>query len=321
MSKNVLGEKLQTLSHISPNDPNYKNAHARFLQEYYAMRKQSEESLLGRLSMSQRKQLHPLMLQIIKLKNRMEGISVEVLNDRRKKGGKTTIFAVTHVGKSDVEAVSEAIGSHYTLLSGDYERMQGTINETFLKLNGVVYVCEHDREDRRSAIGRLVEQLAQGVNLMYFPEGTWNLSDHLPVLPCYWGIIEVAQRGDAVIVPVAAEQYEKHFVVNIGEEIDVKPYGEDKGVAIGIVRDAMATLKWKIWESRPRVKRQDIPKDEWTSFIQQRLAEWPLTQEEVWNAVFLPKEITPPRDAFAHLATIQINQRNAFLLKGNRKIL
>lgn len=295
--------------------------YARFLQEYYAMRKQSEESLLGRLSLSQRKRLHPLMLQIIKLKNRMEGISVEVLNDRRTKGGKPIIFAVTHVGKSDVEAVSEAIGSHYTLLSGDYERMQGTINETFLKLNGVVYVCEHNKEDRRSAIGRLVEQLGQGVNLMYFPEGTWNLSDHLPVLPCYWGIIEVAQRGDAVIVPVAAEQYEKHFVVNIGEEIDVKPYGEDKGAAIGIVRDAMATLKWEIWESRPRAKRQDIPKDEWASFIQQRLTEWPLTQEEVWNAAFSPKETTPPRDAFAHLATIQINQRNAFLLKGNRKNL
>ena len=33
---------------------------------------------------------------------------------------------MTHVGKSDVETVSEAIGSHYTLLSGDFERMQGT---------------------------------------------------------------------------------------------------------------------------------------------------------------------------------------------------
>ena len=64
-------------------------------------------------------------------------------------------------------------------------------------MNGVVYVCECDKEERRSATERMISTLAQGSNLMYYPEGTWNLLDHLPMLPCYWGIIQVAQAGGA----------------------------------------------------------------------------------------------------------------------------
>lgn len=58
---------------------------------------------------------------------------------------------------------------------------------------------------------------------MYFPEGTWNLSPNLPVLPCFWGIVEIAQKGNAIIVPVAAEQYGKHFKINIGCNLDIIP--------------------------------------------------------------------------------------------------
>lgn len=153
--RNILGVKADALARMIPGTPEYKKALAGFLAEYHAMRKQSEESLLGKLSLKQRQWLHPFMLRVIRLKNRLEGIRVEVLDDRRGGLKELVIFAVTHVGKSDVEAVSEAIGAHYTLLSGDFERMQGTINETFLKLNGVVYVCECDKADRRSAVERL----------------------------------------------------------------------------------------------------------------------------------------------------------------------
>ena len=61
------------------------------------------------------------------------------------------IFAVTHVGKFDIEVVSEAIRDHYYLLSGDFEHLQGLIDARFLALNGVIYFNETVKEDRRSA--------------------------------------------------------------------------------------------------------------------------------------------------------------------------
>lgn len=316
---NILGAKADKLTRMLPDTLGYEEAWSNFLTEYYAMRKQSEESLLGRLSLKQRKALHSIMLRVIKFKNRLDGISVEVLHDRRTEIKEPVIFAVTHVGKSDVEAVSEAIGSHYTLLSGDFERMQGTINETFLKLNGVVYVCEHDKEDRRSALERMVAALIQGSNLMYYPEGTWNLSDHLPMLPCYRGIVQVAQASGAAVIPVAAEQYGKHFVVNIGESIHMEPFGADRLSAIAVLRDAMATLKWEIWESQPQGSRHEVRGDEWDRFIEVRLTEWPLTLDGVWAAAFQPKGVTTKEKAFSHLKDLTPCPANAFLFYKESK--
>ncbi len=119
--------------------------------------------------------------------------------------GLSIIFALTHVGKFDIEVVSEAIRDHYTLLSGDYEHIQGIIDAPFIGLNGAIYFNEKVKEDRRRATERMVALLKKGGNLMYFPEGTWNLHPVKPVLPCYWGIVDVARWGEAAIIPVAAE--------------------------------------------------------------------------------------------------------------------
>lgn len=319
MSKKSLAQMADILAQMSPDTPDYRKTQKEFLQRYHVARKQSEESLLGRLSLKQRQRLHPFLLGVIKLKNRLGGLSVDVLHDRRGDVKEPVIFAVTHVGKNDVETVSEAIGSHYTLLSGDFERMQGTINETFLKLNGVVYVCECDKEDRRFAMDRMVAALTQGSNLMYFPEGTWNLSDHLPMLPCYWGIVQVAQASAAAVIPVAAEQYGKHFVVNIGEAIHMEPFGDDKPLAITTLRDAMATLKWEIWESQPQMKRHEVRGDEWECFIKARLKEWPLTLDGVWAAAFRPKGVISREEVFAHLKSLAPCPANAFLFDKRLK--
>ena len=95
----------------------------------------------------------------------------------------------------------------------------------FLQLNGVIYFNEKIKEDRASVSQRMVQHLNSGGNLMYFPEGTWNISPNLPVLPCYWGIVQIAQLSNSIIVPIAAEQYGKHFKINIGKNFDMQSFG------------------------------------------------------------------------------------------------
>lgn len=67
----------------------------------------------------------------------MSGYTYEIICDKRIKSDRPIIFAITHVGKFDIEVVSEAIKDHYYLLSGDYEHLQGSIDAAFLALNGV----------------------------------------------------------------------------------------------------------------------------------------------------------------------------------------
>lgn len=95
---------------------------------------------------------------------------------------------------------------------------------------------------------------------MYFPEGTWNLSPNLPVLPFYRGIIDVALEANAIIIPIAIEQYGKQFVTKIGSNFDPQVYGKQrKAEALAALRNQMAELKWEIWQSVSIVVRKSIP--------------------------------------------------------------
>ena len=290
---NVLSKELEKLLQKESDEEKYQKARTRFLKHYYRLRQKEDKRLFNRLSLEYRRKIHKYILGIYALKNRLGDFSYEVLRDNRADSSSSVIFAITHVGKYDIEVVSEAIKEHYYLLSGDYEHLQGTIDAAFLALNGVFYFNEKVKKDRKAVCDKMIDHLKQGGNLMYFPEGTWNLSPNLPVLPCYWGIIDIARAGGATIVPVAAEQYGKHFVINIGESFNVNLYEnnvEGKTIAITDLRDAMATLKWEIWESRPLQPRSELQAGEWEDYIHDRLAEWPyFTEEYIEGMIFRKK--------------------------------
>lgn len=310
---NILAEEQKKLYEPYLSVEEQQEREQRFLELYYRLRVKSESSFLGRLNLRTRKRLHGLILSIYKIKNRLGGFTFELLRDCRTQTDQPIIFAVTHVGKFDIEVVSEAIREHYYLLSGDYEHIQGIVDAPFLNINGVIYFNEKVTADRKVVSQRMIDHLRQGGNLMYFPEGTWNLSPNLPVLPCYWGIVEIAQRGNAMIVPVAAEQYEKHFVINIGENFDMSKYGADKARAISALRDMLAALKWEIWESRPICIRDELDISEWDAYIADRFREWPyFNLTYIDGLIFKPKQVVRPEDVWRSIAAVQnITEKNA----------
>jgi lysophospholipid acyltransferase (LPLAT)-like uncharacterized protein len=288
------------------------------LEEYYLVRNKYDKSFVSRLSHSQRVAIHPLLLSIIKLRNKSNGFNITKLCDDRIPTEKPKIFCITHIGKFDIEVVSEAIEDHYYLLSGDFENIRGTIEEKFLGFNGVIYVREDDKEDRKQSKEKMINTLKNGGNLMYFPEGTWNLSPNLPVLQCPYGIIDVAMKSGATIIPVAIEEYEKDFICAIGENFDVDTYTEDdKITALNDLKDKLATLKLKIWESVPINCRKELKENEFQEFIDERLKEWPnFSLEEFYDRVFKPKNLAEYKDVFKFLKDIELNTENAFLAKS-----
>ena len=284
---------------------------------YYFYRDQFEHSAIGRLTHRQRLLLHPLLLAIIKFRNRLAGFQINLLYDHRTKTDRPVIYAITHICKYDIEIASEIVHSHYYLLSGDYENMKGTTEEKFLGLNGVVYIREDDRKDRALSKEKMISVLKEGGNIMYFPEGTWNLSPNLPVLQCAYGIIDVAMRSGALIVPIGMEQYGNAFHVAVGSYFDVSRYGSDeKTEAIQDLRSAMAALKMDVWASAPQ-ESSSPSRENFDALIQDRVSKWPgQPLEGFQNAIFKPKHICTEKDAFAFLKHLTLNSSNCFLSKA-----
>ena len=320
---NILAKEQEKLFEKGISEEEYQKRFEDFLKLYYEIREKDEGKIWNRLTLEQRQKIHKIILWIYKIKNKIGGFTNEVLNDKRTPTDRPIIFAVTHVGKFDIEVVSEAIKDHYYLLSGDYEHIQGIIDAPFLSLNGVIYFNEKDKADRKLVSEKMKKHLKSGGNLMYFIEGTWNLSPNLPMLPCYWGIIDIAKDSNAIIIPVAAEQYGKHFKINIGENFDVLKYPENtngKSAAIEDLRDIMATLKWEIWETEETLKHDSLQGNEWEEYLEQRFSEWPgFNQEYVNGLIYKPKGVVTAEEVYAPIKKLSPNKNNAFLFNKRNK--
>lgn len=290
--------------------------------EYMCKRKEYEQSYLYKMGHRTRVIMHPILLCAITLRNIFSGFkTVTLFNRKVPKTDRPIIFCITHIGKHDIEVCSQILKKHYYLLSGDFENLHGTLDGIFIELNGIIYLNKYNKEDKTKSKETSIATLKNGGNIMWFPEGIWNLSPNQPVLPLPFGIIEVALKANAAIVPIAIEQYGKNFYVNIGSIFDVTKYIHShsdefslKTDAITDLRDEMATLKWQIWECRQECKRADLSQDYFDTFVNERLKEWHgFTYEDVRAREFHPKNITEPEDAFSYLQSIIPNKINAFL--------
>ena len=320
---NVLGEKQKGIFNQELSNEERTAYEREFNKLYFSIREKDEKSLLGRLSHQTRKKLYPFVLQVYKIINFIGGFSSEVIGDHSSKTDRPVIYAVSHVGKYDIQALCAALQKHCYILTGDYEHLQGKIDWKFLMLNGVVCFNERVKEDRKAAGDNMVALLREGIDLMYFPEGAWNMTPHLPMLPCYWGIIDVARKSKAIIVPIAACQYGKKFKFNIGNNFDVNDFSEEasgKTMAITSLRDEMASLCYEIYESEPTLNRSELTGNEWEQYIQARLKEWTFPDVAyIDGLVYKPKDIITPQDAFSHLSKIAPTMQNAFLFNKRLK--
>ncbi len=315
---NKLAERQKELLFGNLSEQEQEIKQKEFLELYYKLRKKEESAWYSKLSLEQRKKIHKFILTLYKIKNRLGGFSYQILGDERTKTDRPVIYAVSHVGKFDVEVVSEAIKDHYYLLSGDFEHIQGIKDVPFLGLNGVFYFNEKVKEDRKLVTKKMIEHLCSGGNLMYFIEGTWNITPNLPMLPCYWGIVDIAKQGNAIIVPIAAEQYGKLFKVKIGKNFDMNLYDSgntEKSKAIEDLRDVISTLKWDIWETE-KAYRKDIPDDYWDKYIEDRFKEWPyFNGEYIDGLIYKPKGVYPKSEVFAPIDALIPQEKSEYEVK------
>lgn len=89
-----------------------------------------------------------------------------------------------------------------------------------MNLNGVIYVDEEDRGDKANTKNFMIKFLQSGRNIMIFPEGAWNLLENEIIRDIAYGTADAAISTDAVVVPIAIEQYDKQSVICGGNILD-----------------------------------------------------------------------------------------------------
>lgn len=229
-----------------------------------------------------RRFFHPLLMLLLKIKSLFCGLTYDIMGGNAEVyKEETVIYAISHIGKCDYEMVSEALKFFAYPFAGDWELMYGTVDDYFLRANGVLYIDTNDKADRQNSFKYMCKLLKQGTSMVIFPEGIWNLSPSLPMLKLYPGCVQAAKESAVPIVPIAVEQFGMHFVVNVGKKFCVDSI--DEKVAVDELRNMLATLKWQIWETQPVTKRSDVPSDYYEKFTKKRLSEFKGYTMEIIN--------------------------------------
>ena len=203
------------------------------------------------------RRMHPLLMFLLRVKSKLSGLTYEFVNENRVdvKNGNTVIYAITHIGKFDYEMLVEACDIFAYPFAGDWELMYATVDDYFLRTNGVLWVDTSDKEDRQNSFRFMIKALKQGIPMLIYPEAIWNLTENLPMMKIFPGAVQAAKECKVPIIPIAIEQRGKHFLLNVGNELDFAD--TEEGVAVQTLRDTLATLKWEIWEHLPREKRTE----------------------------------------------------------------
>lgn len=235
-----------------------------------------------------------VLVTLIKIRLKLCGVKIRKLNTFQRNECKgPIIFVPTHIGKFDIEVAFACINEHALLLSGTEERMHGSPDGMFLEANRVNYVDRGHKEDRKNSVIKMKQDLKHGFNLLWFIEGTWNLSANRLVYPLSYSVIKLALECNADIVPIGLNQVNRTMYVKFGE-VFRPDEGKELTESIAELRDALATLKWDIYEYLQErqgvVKRSSLECNYWSDFLTERVKEWPMTDlEEECNYVFQPK--------------------------------
>lgn len=215
--------------------------------------------------------LYPILLTLAKPRIKY---NIKILNDLETLSGKSIIFVANHSSATDLPIVAKITKRRSYVLVG--KQNMPLSDRIFLHLNGVVWVDRKSKKEMAECKKILLEYLSHGQSIIWFPEGTWNLTSNLLMLPMKWGVVEVAHQADAQIIPMALsyDRDKNLCLVRFGTPLSGDDLS-DKCNGIRMLRDAMATLCWKIMENTPILSRVDTDPEELKKEVEIAIAEYP----------------------------------------------
>lgn len=184
------------------------------------------------------------------------------------------IFAHTHQGILDNFVWIPTIDRHCLLLHG------AEVNKLLLlaQMNtGLVLVKKEDKQNNLDAKLDMIRHLTDGHSIVYFPEGTWNLSPNKLHLPMRHGFLDIARKANVPVVPVVHE----YTYDTTGERIKIAKIHTRYGTPIYIspeddiqekleeYEEAISTLKFELMEEKGLFRRDEVDNSEYAKFLKE----------------------------------------------------
>lgn len=222
------------------------------LEEYYReLRKYEYESNVSPHDKEYYEKRCKILSNILKIEMKIFGYQTKIFRDYRDKDNeKPKIYAVTHIGRFDIESSVITKDEHARFLWGNPGSLYKKPEKILMNLLDPIFIdtWPEFREDCHIGQKQMVRSNDNGINVQIYPEGAYNIFPNKVVMRLFDGAVKTQQEGkkDADIIPVAITQYGKTFYVSYGENISrefLKKYPIKE--ATDILREKMATLKWE----------------------------------------------------------------------------
>lgn len=200
-------------------------------------------------------------------------VKVETTGDSQ--GSQPVIYAVNHFCFADTPIMGRIVKRRSYILLG--KQRLGISDWLYFQLNGVIFVDRKDKEDMLASKQGIKAYLDKGRSVIMFPEGTWNLSQNLLMLPMKWGIVDVASEAGVPIVPVVLD-YDRESnkcIACFGEAISFDR-GCDKAEGIRLLRDMMATMRYEYMERKGICKRSEMDMAKEWKALKYSIREYPM---------------------------------------------
>ena len=169
------------------------------------------------------------------------------------------IFAPNHGFLEDAISSILIAEQHAYFVFGSLPQFFNTFNGIASYLNGSILVNRKNKASRQAVIDKAVRALELGANLILYPEGVWNKTANKLTLEYWPGIIKIAKKSNALIVPIVHLLTENEIHSSRLEPFDVKQYSDDKmHEALVDLRTIMNTELWELMEKYARVTRDDF---------------------------------------------------------------
>lgn len=191
--------------------------------------------------------------------------SVKVHQDFRLNKSSQSIYAVTHVGRFDIESSIITRGNSAAFVWGDPGKLYKSPLKFLIDRLGVIFMdTDREYDDTQIGLQTMIKYAKHRLNLNVNPEGAWCILDGKAVMPLYDGTVITAMESNVPITPVAIAFYGRKWYVSYGKEMRIEPFfevakrenikEEDYEFAkkqyikeqTANLRDAMATLKWEL---------------------------------------------------------------------------
>ena len=250
--------------------------------------------------------LHKPLLFLMKS---IRNFDLKIIDECNLPKSEPVIYVFNHTNSHDIPTASEIIQKHHFVLLG--KQPLKLIDRIAFCLNGVIWVDRKDKCSKQNAKDKIIKCLNKGINILIFPEGTWNRSPNKIMLPLYWGVIDIARICNIPICPIILDYADNVCYAKIGKTITISK-DADKGTAINYLRDTMATIRYELWEMQPILHRKSISTAYYNNKLKKEVNEYPKLNLEYEISVER-KEYEDCNDVFEHLDHIKPNLKTAFL--------